>query len=146
MQQASLSRRTFIRGAAGAAAGLGVGAGLPRSAAAGHEHDHGADPAASVPPKPIAAGFQIPGGPFLHVRAPGPPGVVLPFTQVPLEGFDVEPSTLTDFRGFSALAYHVGTATGRDGTAFNLETDLRAFEGAYVDAHGTRRFGKFALI
>ena len=61
-------------------------------------------------------------------------------------GFDVDPSTITDFRGFSAAAFHVGSATGSDGATYNLETDLRAFRGTYVAAGGIRRFGKFALI
>jgi hypothetical protein len=51
-----------------------------------------------------------------------------------------------DFAGFSAVAFHVGTATARDGTVYNLETDLRTFRGNYVDATGARRFGTFAFI
>jgi hypothetical protein len=44
------------------------------------------------------------------------------------------------------VAFHVGTATARDGTVYNLETDLRTFRGNYVDATGARRFGTFAFI
>jgi hypothetical protein len=44
------------------------------------------------------------------------------------------------------VAFHVGTATASDGTTLNLETDLRAFRGNYVDATGSRRFGTFAFI
>jgi hypothetical protein len=80
------------------------------------------------------------------VFAPGPAGVVLPFTKVPLEGLDVENSVLTDFERASALAYLVGTATGHDGTRYDLETDLRVFEGRYVAANGQRRQGTFALL
>jgi hypothetical protein len=61
-------------------------------------------------------------------------------------GFDVDPTTIVDFRGFSAVAFHVGTATGSDGKTYNLETDIRAFDGAYVASDGVRRFGKFAMI
>jgi hypothetical protein len=61
-------------------------------------------------------------------------------------GFDVEPTTITDLRGFSALAYHAGSAIGSDGATYNLETDIRAFKGTYVDSDGVRRFGKFAFI
>ena len=57
--------------------------------------------------------------------------MTLPFTGFQLEGFDVEPSTITDFGGSSAVAFHVGTAEGSDGKAYNLETDIRAFEGEY---------------
>jgi hypothetical protein len=106
--------------------------------------DHTRERATDVPPKPIPGGFNIP--PVIHVFAPGDPAVTLPFTGLTPGGFDVEPATLTDFKGFSAVAFHVGTATGRDGTAYNLETDLRTFRGNYVDATGTRRFGTFAFI
>jgi hypothetical protein len=61
-------------------------------------------------------------------------------------GFDVEPGTITDRRGFSAVAYHAGTATGSDGATYNLETDIRAFAGTYVASDGVRRIGNFALI
>jgi hypothetical protein len=56
------------------------------------------------------------------------------------------PRPITDFDGFSAVAFHTGTATAADGTRFDLETDMRAYRGAYVDAAGTRRFGTFAFI
>jgi hypothetical protein len=38
--------------------------------------------------------------------------VTLPFTGLTLQGLEVEPSVITDYRGFTALAYHAGTATG----------------------------------
>ena len=71
--------------------------------------------------------------------------MTLPFTGITLQGFDVEPSTITDFNGASALAYHVGTARASDGTTYNLETDIRAFEGDYV-VDGDAHHGAFALI
>jgi len=77
---------------------------------------------------------------------PGPKGVVLPFTKVVLEGLNVEPSTITDFDGATALAYHVGKAKGSDGKTYNLETDFRVMEGRYVSVEGTRRHGTFAEI
>jgi hypothetical protein len=81
----------------------------------------------------------------IHVFGAGDPAVTLPFTGITLQGFDVEPSTITDFKGSSALAYHVGTARGSDGKTYNLETDIRAFEGEYV-VDGIARRGSFALI
>jgi hypothetical protein len=112
-----------------------AGRGVPRPhARAGHRCAAEADPGR----------FQHPAG-HPRLRA-GRSGGELPFTGLTLGGFDVEPVTLTDFKGFSAVAFHVGTATARDGTAYNLETDLRAFRGNYVDATGTRRFGTFAFI
>jgi hypothetical protein len=72
--------------------------------------------------------------------------VTLPFSGSPLQGLDVDPSPITDRSGFSALAYHVGAATGSDGKEYNLETDIRAFKIRYVASDGTRRFGTFAFI
>ena len=138
-----LSRRRFVQAAATAAVGVTGSLAWPAGAAAWH---HGDRRGAVVPPRPIPGGIQIPGGPQIHVWQPGDPSVTLPFSQATLMGFDVEPGTLTDRRGFSAVAYHAGTATGSDGATYNLETDIRAFEGAYVDPDGVRRFGKFALI
>jgi hypothetical protein len=63
-----------------------------------------------------------------------------------LQGLDVEPSTLTDFHGTSAVAFHVGEAKGSDGHTYNLETDMRVMEGKYVAVDGTMRHGSFALI
>ena len=84
-----------------------------------------------TPPNPIPGGAFDVGPPLgvLHVFAPGDPSITLPFTGLTLGGFDVEPYTITDFRGSSALAFHVGTARGSDGKTYNLETDIRAFEG-----------------
>jgi hypothetical protein len=141
MPPATLSRRGLFRGAAAA----GVGASLAWPVPGVAHRDHTRDRAPDVPPKPIpGGGFVVP--PLIHVFAPGDPAVTLPFSGGTLQGFDVEPATLTDFKGFSAVAFHVGTATGRDGTAYNFETDLRTFRGNYVDATGTRRFGTFAFI
>jgi len=97
-------------------------------------------------PKPIPGGIQIPGGPLLHVFAPGPPEVTLPFTGLQLMGLDVEPSVITDCRGFTALAYVAGTATGSDGKQYNLEADIRAMEGTYIAEDGSRQRGLFAFI
>jgi hypothetical protein len=72
--------------------------------------------------------------------------VTLPFTQSTLQGFDRDPSTITDFGGFSALAYHAGTATGSDGAAYNLETHMTVLQGTYVATDGTRRFGTISFI
>ena len=142
---ARVNRRRFMSGSAGALAGVGLAGtfGWPVAAAAG-----GPLPA----PKPIPGGTDlsgfglVPPYNFIHVFEPGTQGVVLPYTGVPLEGFDVEPSTVTDFRGASALAYLVGTARGSDGNTYNLETDIRIMDGSYVSVEGTRRQGTFALI
>jgi hypothetical protein len=72
--------------------------------------------------------------------------VTLPFSGLTLEGFDVEPSTITDFKGASALAYLIGSATGSDGHHYGLEMDIRVFEGRYIAEDGSRQRGAFALI
>jgi hypothetical protein len=143
MTRATLTRRAVVKGAAGAAAGLTAAAAGPHYALAhGDKHRD----VATVPPEPIPGGIELAPGQVIHVWAPGDPAVTLPFTGATLQGFDVEPTTIRDFKGFSAVAFHVGTATGKDGTRYDLETDMRAFQGHYVDGTGTRRFGTFAFI
>jgi hypothetical protein len=51
-----------------------------------------------------------------------------------------------DFRGFSAVAFRAGEATGGDGTRFDFETDVRAFQGTYVDGNGKRRSATFGFV
>jgi hypothetical protein len=72
--------------------------------------------------------------------------VTLPFSHTTLRGFDVDPSTITDFRGFSALAFHVGSATGSDGATYDLETHMTVEQGGYIASDGIRRFGTFSFI
>jgi hypothetical protein len=140
MAQATLTRRAVMQGAVGAAAGFAVA--RPQGAPA-HDHRPRANP---IPPEPIPGGIPISDTQVIHVWAPGPIEVTLPFTGGQLQGLDVEPTTIRDFEGFSAVAFHVGTATGSDGMRYDLETDLRAFRGTYIDRIGTRRFGTFGFI
>jgi hypothetical protein len=142
---ARLSRRRFVQTAALAAAGMSGSLAWPARSAAG-DPDVDRDAAPAVPPKPIPGGITLPGGEVIHVWAPGDPKVTLPFSGQTLMGFDVEPSTMTDFRGFAAGAFHAGTATGSDGKTYDLETDMRAFQGTYVGADGARHSGSFAFI
>ena len=137
----ALSRRRFVQAAAVAAAG-GVSGPLAWPARAAADNGGDGDRNSVVPPQPIPGGF-LPG---IHVWVPGDPGVTLPFSKTTLMGFDVDPTTIFDFQGFSAVAFHAGTATGSDGKTYNLETDIRAYKGTYVASDGVRRFGKFALI
>ena len=137
----AVSRRRFVQGAAVAAAAVtGPLAWPARGAASGNGGEQ--ERITVVPPQPIPGGFF----PGVHLWVPGDPSVTLPFSKTTLMGFDVDPTTIANFRGFSAVAFHAGTATGSDGSTYNLETDIRAFEGAYVAADGVRRFGKFAQI
>jgi hypothetical protein len=136
---ATFNRRTIMKygAATGALAAVGAPA-LPAYA----NGSAGVLPA----PSPIPGGIQIPGGPLIHVHAPGPTSVTLPFSHLTLEGLDVEPGVITDRSGFIAVAFHAGTATGNDGKRYNLETDLRVMDGRYVAADGSRRRGLFALV
>jgi hypothetical protein len=96
-------------------------------------------------PTPIPGGIELAPGLVIHVWGPGDPSVTLPFTGITLQGLNTEPATITDFNGTSAVAYHVGSARGDDGKTYNLETDIRAFEGEYV-VDGVTRHGAFALV
>jgi hypothetical protein len=60
-------------------------------------------------------------------------------------GLDVEPSTIGDYRGKTALAYLAGSATGSDGESYGVEVDMRVFQGSYV-AGGETHEGTFALF
>jgi hypothetical protein len=137
------SRRRLFKYGASAGAAATVGPLLPAMTSVAHAHGL---PRVLPAPKPIPGGIQIPDGPLIHVFAPGPEGLTLPFTGVQLMGLDVEPSVITDYKGVTALAFHVGTATGSDGEQYNLETDMRAIEGTYVATDGSRQRGLFAFI
>jgi hypothetical protein len=90
-------------------------------------------------PVPIPGGLQVPGGPLVHVFAPGPPAFGF-------MGLDVDPSTITNFNGFSMLAYLGGTATDADGHPYDLQADMRAYRGTYVAADGTTHQGTFGFV
>jgi hypothetical protein len=142
----ALSRRRFFQGAAAVAAGASGSLALPTRSAASSDGGDGGGLRDVVPPEPIPGGIQIPGGPQIHVWAAGDPNVTLPFSGATLQGLDVDLTTIRDFRGFSAVAFHAGTVKGSDGATYNLETDMRVFRGKYVSADGTRRFGTFGFV
>jgi hypothetical protein len=138
-----VGRRRLLVGTAGALAGTAFAASLSHPALAQAQGlASRADPLPA--PKPIPGGLPIP--PLIHIFLPGPTNVTLPFSGLQLQGLNVEPSTITDFDGATALAYLVGSATGSDGKRYNLEADLRIFEGTYIGETGARREGTFALI
>ena len=145
-----ISRRRFFHTAAAGATALAFGSGISSRALA-RDEDNGHDEPLPEP-KPIPGELDLSGlglkppYDFIHQFSPGPKGVVLPFTKVPLQGLNFEPSTITDFKGATALAYHVGKAKGSDGKTYNLETDIRVMEGRYVSVEGTTRRGTFAEI
>ncbi len=76
-------------------------------------------------PLPIP-GVLDPSLPFFHAFAPGPTPTY--------QGFDVEPSTITNFKGVSMISEDytlTQTATGSDGTHFLVGTDMRVMKGTY---------------
>jgi hypothetical protein len=103
-------------------------------------------PAEVVLPKPIPGGSTLPDDTLIHVLGPGPSDIKLPFSGGFLGGDDVDTVTITDFEGFSAVAFHAGTALGSDGAMYNLETDMRAFQGRYIGEDGDVHEGCFALV
>jgi len=98
----------------------------------------GSASAAGTDAKPIPGGLEI-GDEFIHVFAPGP-------VDLGLMGENVEPNTITDFTGFSALAYVIGTATDADGNTYTMANDIRVFSGTYVSEDGSVLHGTFAFI
>lgn len=137
-----LGRRKFLAGAGGALATAGVAHAATGTALAADTRSRAKGGRRVLPaPKPIPGTTDF--GQLVHVFIPGPEGVVLPFTGTPLVGFDVEPSTITDFRGRVALAYLLGTAETSDGPQ-DLEVDVRVMQGHYVAEDGEKRFGTFA--
>jgi hypothetical protein len=138
-----LRRRRFLLGSAAAAAAVGLtGAGVAPADQSEEQLPRG------PVPKPIPGGEPI-GLPapydFIHVHTPGPVGITTPFNKIPLEGLNVEPATLTNFSGTTAQAYLVGSAMGSDGVEYNMETDLRIYEGQYR-VNGKKHRGLFAFV
>jgi hypothetical protein len=138
-----INRRSLLKYGAAAGAAAAIGPAVSAPAGAAHTRDA---PRVLPLPTPIPGGLQIPGLPLLHVFAPGPPEVTLPFSGTQLQGLDVEPSVITNYTGTTAVAFHVGSAVGSDGARYNLETDMRAIQGTYIAADGSRRHGTFGFI
>lgn len=96
-------------------------------------------PPGDAEPVPIPGGLQIPEGPLIHVLLPGP-------QALGFMGENVEPSVITNFNGFTAMGYIVGTATDGDGNTYDMINDMRVFQGQYVSADGTHHRGTFVFI
>jgi hypothetical protein len=140
-----VDRRGFILGTAGAVAAAGLAGPLGDQASARSRGGRRVVPL----PEPIPGGLPV-GLPapydLIHIFLPGPPTVTLPFSGLQLQGFDVEPTTITDFEGMTAMAFLTGAVEGSDGLERGLEVDLRVSEGEYVSADGSRERGAFAMI
>jgi hypothetical protein len=140
-----LGRRHVILATAGGLAGAALATSVAQ--ASDDRDDRGGRPVPPAP-QPIPGGIQIGPAPtdIIHVWAAGLEGVKLPYTGGELQGLDFDSTTIFSFEGNVAVAYHVGTARGGGGNHYNLETDLRAYEGTFIAKNGSRHQGAFALI
>jgi len=136
-------RRLLVGTGAAAAAVVGavgtMGVARPASATALRQ--------AKPVPSPIPGGIDT--GPpvgFIHWFLPGPVNASTPFAKIPGLGLDVEPSTITDFKGFTAFAILSGQAEDSDGTVYNVEYDVRVMQGEYIAAGGSRQQGVFGFF
>jgi hypothetical protein len=73
-------------------------------------------------------------------------GTFTPFFRIPGMGLDVEPSTMTNFKGFTVFAVLAGQAEGSDGKTYDVEFDLRVMEGEYIAEDGSHQRGTFAFF
>lgn len=138
-------RRLLVGTGAAAAAAAVVGSvgtvGLVRPASATELRR--AKPAPSPIPGGVDAGPPVG---FIHIFQPGPVGSFTPFLGLPGEGLDVEPSLITNFKGFTGDAILSGQAKGSDGMTYNVEVDLRVMEGEYIAEDGSHHRGAFGLF
>jgi hypothetical protein len=129
----SVSRRRFLRAAAGTLGALGAGLLLPRKTWAA-----GRDPN----PIPGGIGANPAGGPVIHANFPGPADTPGPGTHVgPGGGGGNEPSMITDFEGYIGVAAVDGTGTGTntdtgETTPLLFDVDLRFMQGVYRSVDG----------
>lgn len=147
---ARIGRRSLIAGGGAVA----LTAALPGSKAAADfdQHGHHGRGCSVIPkgsaPKPIPGGVDSgdPNVGFIHWWLPGPTDAVTPILGLGGFGLDVDPSTITDFKGVSAMAVVAGTVRDDDGTLYDCEFDVRAMKGRYVGVDGVERRGAFAFV
>ncbi len=138
-----IGRRLLLVGTGAAAAIAGAVGAVGRVKPASATELRRAKPA----PLPIPGGFDT--GPpvgVVHSFLPGPVGSFTPFFRLPGGGLDVEPSTMTNFKGFTASAVLSGQAEGSDGKTYNVEFDLRVMEGEYIAEDGSHQQGTLAFF
>jgi hypothetical protein len=83
-------------------------------------------------PVPVPGGdvYKTNGGPTVFANLFGP-GIGAGF-----DGLNAEPHAIINSDGIVALGYTVGTATDSAGKTYNIGTDIRVYQGAYVGAKG----------
>ncbi|MDJ0757270.1 MAG: twin-arginine translocation signal domain-containing protein [Ardenticatenaceae bacterium] len=137
-----ITRRQLLAGAGAAAVAGSIGLAQP---AAAESTMRGGASALPVP-SPIPGGIDAPPVGFIHWFLPGPTDAMTPFLSLPGFGLDVEPSTLTNFKGFTTFAVISGQATGSDGKTYNVEFDVRVMDGEYVAEDGSHQYGTFGFL
>jgi len=100
-------------------------------------------------PKPIPP--MVDGGAdapfdFIHWLLPGPEGKPTQILELPAFGLDVDPSLMTDYRGFTTYAVLAGSARGSDGKPYDVELDVRVMDGMYVGEDGKTHEGTFGFF
>ena len=134
-----IGRRLLLVGTGAAAAVVGAIGAVGQVKPASATELRRAKPA----PLPIPGGVEA--GPLTSFCL-GPVGSFTPFFQLPGGGLDVEPSTMTNFKGFTAFAILSGQAEGSDGKTYNVEFDLRVMEGEYIAEDESHQQGTFAFF
>lgn len=131
----ALSRRQFVRIAAGATSFAFSGPGLWRPAALRAQ-------SGGAMPKPIPGGTNTPWGVFIHHYPPKRGG--------DLAAMD-DPSQITDLDGWICDSRILGMGTGTDlktGSAarYPFAADMGIMKGTYVGEDGKRHIGVFGFI
>src|SRR5712691_2536600 len=122
-----ISRRRFVRGAAGVAGAAALASSLPARAAGR---------TGSPQPRPVPGGLDIPGLGHFDVWFPGK---------------GTEPSLITDFHGVVGVADILGTGTGTDtptdpSVGLVFEADMRFMQGEFVATNGKTYEGTFGFV
>jgi hypothetical protein len=135
-QRSVLTRRQLLKAGAVTTA-LALGSSFGHSSVLWAGPTQGGAP---IEPVPIPGGTPELGGAF-HVFGPAL-----------IDPIDAEPATITDFNGFSGLAFISGTVTrtntktGEERTLPYVESDMRFMKGVFRGTDGRRRQGAFAFV
>ena len=143
---ARISRRTLFKTLGAAAV---VGSATTLGVARRAEAAPSPFPKRSAPnPIPFLAGPTGAPDPFnlIHWTLPGPAGATTQILELPAFGLDSDPSTMTDFHGFTAYAVLAGTARSAEGEELECELDVRVMDGLYVGEDGRRHRGTFGFF
>lgn len=152
MPHTHLSRRRFL-GGIGAAAAIGsaatLGGAAPALARPMDPHRRKRTFSNRAAPNPIEAmveGGAAPPFDFIHWLLPGPEGATTQILELPAFGLDVDPSTITDFKGFTAYAVIAGKAKDHNGNDYDVELDVRVMKGHYCGVDGEEYHGTFGFF